>query len=147
MPLLDDVTQREPTNVVMARILIVNDEADLVDLCEMVLEEAGHECTALTDGRRALEMARRSRPDLIVLDWLMPQSKGDELLRQLRTDPETARIRVLLVSAMHDGEIKARTYAADGFLKKPFDADALLHAVRQLLPPEHPGTGSADSSG
>jgi DNA-binding response OmpR family regulator len=107
----------------MARILVVNDESDLVTICEVVLEEAGYEVDALTDGRRALELARRTCPDLVILDWIMKEPKGEDVLRQLRTDPATARIPVLMVSAIHDGEITARTYGAEGFLKKPFTAE------------------------
>jgi DNA-binding response OmpR family regulator len=73
-----------------------------------------------------------------VLDWIIRDSTGEEVLRQLRTDPATSRIPVLMVSAVQGGEITARTYAADGFLKKPFNADALLHAVQRLLPSGRP---------
>jgi CheY-like chemotaxis protein len=117
----------------MARILVVNDESDLVRICEVVLEDAGYEVDAFTDGRNALELAQRTRPDLVILDWIMKQPTGEEVLRQLRTDPATARIPVLMVSAIHDGDIKARTYGAEGFLKKPFTAEALLSAVQKVL--------------
>jgi DNA-binding response OmpR family regulator len=93
----------------MACILLVNDESDLVSICEMVLEEAEYEVDALTDGRGALELARRARPDLVVLDWITKYTKGGDVLRQLRTDSVTARIPVLMVSAIHD-DITARTY-------------------------------------
>jgi DNA-binding response OmpR family regulator len=104
----------------MARILVVNDEADLVSICEMVLEEAAYEVDALTDGRSGLELARRTRPDLVILDWILREAKGEDVLRQLRTDPATARIPILMVSAIPDGDTMARTYGTDGFLKKPF---------------------------
>jgi DNA-binding response OmpR family regulator len=117
----------------MVRILLVNDESDLVSICEMVLEEAGYEVDALTDGRSAVELARRARPDLVILDWLMKDTKGEDVLRQLRTDSVTARIPVLMVSAIHDGDITARTYGTEGFLKKPFTAEALLTAVQRVL--------------
>ena len=118
----------------MERILVVNDESDLVTICEVVLEEAGYEVDALTDGRNALELARRTCPDLVILDWIMKEPKGEDVLRQLRTDPATARIPVLMVSAIHDGEITARTYGTEGFLKKPFTAEASLSAVHGVLP-------------
>ncbi len=83
----------------------------------MVLEDAGYEVETLTDGRRTLEVAQRTGPDLVVLDWVMGESEGDKVTRQLRNDSATARIPVLLISATHDGEITARTYGIDGFLR------------------------------
>lgn len=121
----------------MAHILLVNDEADLVEICEMVLEDVGYDVDALTDGNAAFDLARRTRPDLIVLDWIMRQSSGDQVLRQLRTEPATAKIPVLMISASHDGEIMARAFGADGFLRKPFNADQLIRSVQRLLPFEH----------
>jgi DNA-binding response OmpR family regulator len=117
----------------MARILLVNDESDLVNVCEMVLEEAGYEVDAIIDGRSALGLARRARPDLVILDWIIKNTKGEDVLRQLRTDPVTARIPVLMISAIHDGDMTARTYGTEGFLKKPFTAEALLMAVQRVL--------------
>jgi DNA-binding response OmpR family regulator len=140
MPFLDYLAEAKRTVErglwIMARILLVNDESDLVNICEMVLEEAGYEVDTLTDGRKALELARRTRPDLVILDWVMKKPEGPEgedVLRQLRTDAATARIPVLMVSAIVDGEITARTYGTEGFLKKPFTAEALLSGVQELL--------------
>jgi DNA-binding response OmpR family regulator len=59
----------------MARMLVVNDESDLVSVCEVVLEEAGYEVDAFTDGRSALDLARRTYPDLVILDWIMKEPK------------------------------------------------------------------------
>jgi DNA-binding response OmpR family regulator len=118
----------------MARILLVDDERDLVDVCEIVLEEEGYEVDHLIDGRSALELARRTHPALVILDWIMTDGNGEDVLRQLRSDPATARIPVLMMSAIHDGGTMARMYGADGFLKKPFTAEALLSAVQGMLP-------------
>jgi DNA-binding response OmpR family regulator len=125
----------------MARILLVNDEEDLVDVCKMLLEEAGYEVDTLTDGRHALEVARKRGPDLIILDWIIRESTGEEVLRQLRTDSELSRIPVLMVSAIHHGEMTARTYGANAFLKKPFTAEGLVDAIETLLPQPAPPPG------
>jgi DNA-binding response OmpR family regulator len=117
----------------MARILILNDETDLVDICGIVLREAGHRVDAFTDESRALDLTASTLPDLFILDWKMKHSTGEAVLRQLRTNPRTSTIPVLLVSALPDGGMKARLYGFDGYLQKPFTAQALLHAVDMLL--------------
>jgi DNA-binding response OmpR family regulator len=117
----------------MYRILLVNDEEDLVDICRLLLEEAGYQVDTLTDGRRALDVARSNRPDLIVLDWIIKDSTGEDVLRQLRGDSEMAAVPVLMVSAVHNGEMTARTYGANAFLRKPFSAEALVGAIQALL--------------
>lgn len=88
----------------------MNDEEDLVDICRLLLEEAGYQVDTLTDGRRALDVARSNRPDLIVLDWIIKDSTGEDVLRQLRGASEMAAVPVLMVSAVHNGEMTARTY-------------------------------------
>ena len=80
----------------MARILLVNDEADLVEITKMVLEDAGHRVTALTEGRKAVETAFRICPDILILDWNLDGITAEEVLRQLRLDSRTARLPILL---------------------------------------------------
>ena len=118
----------------MAPILVVNDDADLVKICELVLdEEAGHNVETLTRGRMAPEFAKRMQPELIILDWHMKDSTGEERVRRLRHDPATAPIPVLMISAIPNGSETARMYGLDADLKKPLGADDLLNAVDRLL--------------
>jgi DNA-binding response OmpR family regulator len=117
----------------MASILLVNDEADLVEVCEMVLEEAGHEVESLTNANRAAAHASRMRPDLVILDWVTKKSSGEEVLRRLRLAPATAKVPVLMVSALADGHVTAKLYGLDGFLRKPFKANELVGAVDAVL--------------
>jgi DNA-binding response OmpR family regulator len=128
----------------MARILVVNDEADLVEICELVLEEVGHEVDTLTEGRLAAELAKRTQPELIVLDWQMKSTTGGEVFRQLRSEPATAQIPVLLISAIPDGQLLARMYGMDGYLQKPFVGNSLVEAVDGLLRSSKTATGSTD---
>jgi two-component system, sensor histidine kinase and response regulator len=118
----------------MARVVFVNDEVDLVDLCTLTLEEAGHEAYGFTDANRALEAMLQMPPDVIILDWVMRDRKADEVLRKLRREPTLSRLPVLIVSALPDGEERARLYGANAFLAKPFTVDGLLRAVQSLLP-------------
>ena len=117
----------------MARILLVNDEPDLMDVCQMALEIAGHTVATLTDASEALELAKRFCPDLIGLDWVMPDTSGVEVLQQLKSTPETRSIPVLVISALESLEHEARRLGAVGFLPKPFRAEELNRAVNHVL--------------
>jgi DNA-binding response OmpR family regulator len=116
----------------MARIVLVNDEEDLVEMCKMVLEEVGHDVDGLIDPDRALDLMLQNPPDVIVLDWMMRDRTADDLLRQIRRASSLARAPVLIVSALADGAEKARLYGADAFLAKPFSAEALVASVDRL---------------
>jgi two-component system chemotaxis response regulator CheY len=113
--------------------LIVDDEVDLAAACSMVLEWRGHSVESVTAGRTAPEVARRRKPDLVVLDWIMPDIDGGTVLALLRADPATADVPVLMISALADGAVRAREAGADGFLAKPFDADQFLERVESML--------------
>jgi DNA-binding response OmpR family regulator len=76
----------------------------------------------------------RMPPDVIILDWVLRDRRADEVLRKIRREPSLSRLPVLIVSALPDGEERARLYGANAFLAKPFTADGLLRAVRSLQP-------------
>jgi DNA-binding response OmpR family regulator len=117
----------------MAKVMFVNDEPDLGTLVQMVLEDHGHAVVMTTDGERALDIARREQPDLVILDWVLGRMTGDEVLRWLRDDPATARIPVLLASAMVDLHDRARRLGADAVLEKPYSTEELHSAVERVL--------------
>jgi DNA-binding response OmpR family regulator len=117
----------------MARILIVNDEVDLLKLCREALRESGHEAEILTSGKKAVEMARQSKPDLIIVDWVMPDMDGNAVLARLKGLAETRDIPVLAMSALRDGANRALLAGADRFLAKPFGVDDLINAVNETL--------------
>ncbi|HEX3694958.1 MAG TPA: response regulator [Polyangia bacterium] len=117
----------------MARILIVNDELDLLELCQLTLCEAGYDAEITTGGRKAVERARRGDLDLIVVDWVMPDMDGNAVLARLKGGPETRDIPVLAMSALRDGKTRAHLAGADSFLAKPFGPDDLVNAVAQTL--------------
>jgi CheY-like chemotaxis protein len=117
----------------VARILIVDDESDLVDASTMALEAEGHAVHAVTGGELALDSARQAHPELVLLDWVMPGCDGGAVLAQLRGDGTTACIPVLVMSALPDGAARARAAGANAFLRKPFDAEELAQAVATTL--------------
>ncbi len=96
----------------MSTILVADDEESLRLLIRTTLE--GPECTILeaSDGTTALEMVRRELPDLIVLDWMMPGKDGLEVARELRADPHTASIAILMLTAMGQERDRQKGLAA-----------------------------------
>jgi len=118
----------------MARLLLVNDERDLLVLSQDVLqEEGGHEVEIAAGGAAGLALARRLRPDLIVLDWIMPDMDAAAVVAGLRSAPETEGIPILVMSALIDGSARARLVGAAGFLPKPFTGEELVRAVSETL--------------
>ena len=133
----------------MAKVLIINDEADLVDIVAIVLQAAGHETRACTEGRKGADMARRYCPDVILLDWKLRETDGGRVLSRLRADEVTRSIPVIMMSASQDGRRLAEQAGADAFLPKPFGADGLLEAVTGILrgsPTDGPFQPSAPES-
>lgn len=117
----------------MAKVLIINDESDLVDIVAIVLQAEGHEAKACTEGRKAVDTARRYRPDLIILDWKLRETDGGRVLSRLRSEEATHSIPVIMMSASEDGRRFAQQAGADAFLPKPFGADSLVEVVTSML--------------
>ena len=117
----------------MARILVANDNVDLLDCCRAILEADGHAVEAVADGRKALWLARNWQPDLIVIDWVMPEMDGLTAIALLRADPTTARLPILLMSGTEGADEVATDAGADAFLRKPFHGEQLLAEVTRLL--------------
>jgi len=112
----------------LSRILVVEDEPDVRFLITLVFEAAGHEVAAAADGDAALSAVRRSRPDLVVTDIMMPVMDGIELIRRLRADPLTSSIPIMVVSGNCELAVDA-----DSALAKPFRKKDLLSTARGLL--------------
>ncbi|MEO0481117.1 MAG: response regulator [Planctomycetota bacterium] len=120
-------------------ILVVDDEEDLAVAVECLLKSRGYEVQLAEDGRQAVERATAWQPDLVVLDYEMPEMDGLEVLTALRADPRTESIPVLLCTASKIGYSDVRR--ADGFLAKPFQESLLYDMVERLL-----DDGSAEGS-
>ena len=118
----------------MATILVVDDEQPLRDLLADVLELDGHRVLVAANGREALAIARRDRPDLVVSDVMMPLLNGVRLCQQLKDDPSTASVPVILMSSVGPRIVSGSR--ADAFVKKPFDLDEVEAIVRTLLLPD-----------
>ena len=117
-----------------ARILVVDDVRENVRLLEAVLGAHGYETVSATDGHAALELALSAKPDLVLLDLLMPQPDGYAVCRQLREQEATQVLPVIMLTASEGAEKKGAIEAgADDFIQKPFDHDELLTRIRSLL--------------
>lgn len=116
-------------------ILIVDDEPHLATMLAEVLADAGYDAHAIDNGRDALEAVHRDPPDLVLLDVQMPVIDGFEVASRIKSDPATAAIPIIMLSAM--GGRAARVIGlqsgAEEFLSKPFDPAELLARVHNLL--------------
>jgi DNA-binding response OmpR family regulator len=123
-------------DAVPTRVLVADDEDDIRDLVCLAVERAGGTVIgSYTDGTSALVAARSDVPDVVVLDVSMPGATGLEVCAELRADPRTSAIRILLLSAGASLDDVARGLAAgaDAYLAKPFNVAGLVHQVQSLL--------------
>ncbi|MDO8337099.1 MAG: response regulator [Microcella sp.] len=119
----------------MARILVADDDQDLNDLVTMKLEAAGHEVVSVIDGENALSRALSDKPDLIVLDWMLPRRNGLEVCREVRSDPGLSGTRILMLTARAQEVDVERAFAAgaEEYITKPFSPRELVLRVATLL--------------
>ena len=112
----------------MARILIVDDEPDLRGMVRLILELAGHDVVEAHHGAAALKRLQEERVDLLVTDVMMPVMSGNELIDQLRADPEKAKLPIIVLSASPHNVDKA-----DHVMRKPFPPAELRQITADLL--------------
>jgi DNA-binding response OmpR family regulator len=120
----------------MARkLLLVDDERDLVFYTKLFLEEKGYEVTEAYDGQQALEILEDFRPDLVLLDVTMPRLTGWDVLKQMQEDPETADIPVLMLTARSEDADKARGWelGVTWYQTKPFELDEIAMVIERIL--------------
>jgi two-component system, OmpR family, alkaline phosphatase synthesis response regulator PhoP len=117
------------------RILIADDEPNIVVSLEYLMKREGFEVTVANDGEAALKAVASSRPDLILLDIMLPKKDGFEVCQQIRANPEWRGVKVVMLTAKgRDTEVtKGLALGADAYVTKPFSTKDLVAQVRKLL--------------
>jgi two-component system phosphate regulon response regulator PhoB len=123
------------TSAVAERVLVVDDEPDIVALVAYHLAKSGYTVSTATSGPEGLAVARRDKPSIIVLDLMLPGLSGLEVLEEVRGDATTSRIAVLMLTARREesDRIKGLTLGADDYLTKPFSPQELVLRVGAIL--------------
>ncbi|RDB42032.1 response regulator [Halomonas sp. DQ26W] len=119
----------------MAKVLVVDDEPNIVLSIEFLMQQAGFDVVTAEDGESALERVAETPPDLILLDISLPGISGFDVLEQLRGDPQHARLPIIMLTA-HGREVereKGLALGADDYVTKPFSTQALVEKVKSLL--------------
>jgi adenylate cyclase len=119
----------------MASVLIIDDDPVIQLLLRVNFEQDGYEVETASDGEEGLQKAKSIKPDLTLLDVLMPKLDGMEVLKALREDPETRDLTIALLSAKSDADDQAAGLeaGANAYVTKPFDPLALLEQVRAMI--------------
>lgn len=119
----------------MKKVLIVDDEADIIEILQYVLETQGYECITAFDGEEGLKLAREANPDLIILDVMMPKINGYKISRLLKFDAKYKDIPIIMITARSQDEDKAigEETGADEYITKPFQVDEVVEKVKSYL--------------
>lgn len=127
------------------KILAVDDEKHIVRLVQVNLERAGYEVVTANDGKEALQKVQEEKPDLVVLDVMMPYMDGFEVLQNLRRNPSTREIPVIMLTAKaQDADVfKGWQSGVDCYLTKPFNPMELLSFVKRIFDSMDGGSGDS----
>ena len=122
------------------KILIIEDSKNTSVVLKEVLESEGYAVFLAGDGVTGISMARREKPDLVLLDLLLPKLNGYEVCNSIKRDNLTRHIPILVISTMDSPESieKTRLCGAKNFMKKPYDLEDLLREIKRLLPSPRP---------
>lgn len=124
----------------MAKVLIVDDEPNIVLSLEFLMEQAGFEVVTAEDGEQALARVNESQPDLLLLDISLPGMSGFDVLERLRGEAATAQLAIIMLTA-HGRDVereKGMALGADDYITKPFSTQSLVEKVKALLSEEQP---------
>jgi CheY-like chemotaxis protein len=120
---------------VAKKILVADDEVDILKAVSFRLTKAGYEVLTAEDGGTAIEMVRNYKPELVILDLRMPVKDGLEVCKEIKSDDNLKKIPVIFLTASSGMRIedKIKEYNADGFILKPFEASDLIEKVKSLI--------------
>ena len=117
------------------KILIADDEQNIVISLEFLMKREGFEVLIANDGEEAIRRIRADQPDLVLLDVMMPKKSGFEVCQEIKADPALAAVRILMLTAKgRDTEVaKGLALGADAYMTKPFSTKELVEKVRSML--------------
>jgi two-component system, OmpR family, alkaline phosphatase synthesis response regulator PhoP len=117
------------------RILIADDEENIVISLEFLMKREGFEVSIAQDGEQAVEKIRAEKPDLVLLDVMMPKKSGFEVCQEIRSDPSLNAVRILMLTAKgRETEVaKGLALGADSYVTKPFSTKELVERIRSML--------------
>lgn len=117
------------------KILIVDDESSIREMIAVALEMAGYECLEANNARDAHALVLDARPDMILLDWMLPETSGIELARRLKRDDSTLEIPIIMITAKteEDNKIQGLEVGADDYITKPFSPRELVARLKAVL--------------
>ena len=117
------------------RVLLVDDDAEIVESLRLALESKGHQVLIARDGNQGLALAERENPDVVILDMMMPKRSGFLVLERLRRNVATPAARVIMITANEGNRHKAyaEMLGVDDYIRKPFAMDRLIDSVERLL--------------
>lgn len=121
------------TGKTTGHVLLIEDEANIAEAIRFILSRDGLRVSHLADGVEALDRVRSDRPDLVILDHMLPGMSGMEILAALRADPATRTIPVMMLTARGRDREAAERAGADRFIAKPFSNSEILAEVRAML--------------
>jgi len=115
------------------KLLICDDDVDIVEMLEIVLDDISYEIITETNSKKVLELISNTHPHLVLMDLWMPVISGDQILKHMREDKSLASIPVVIMSAAPDGKEIALKAGANGYIPKPFDVDELVQRVNEFI--------------
>lgn len=134
MPTSTSPTQAPPGST-RGTVLIADDDPEILTLLSIRLSKKGYKVLEAADGLQTLQVARAQRPDLVLLDVMMPGRNGWEVAREMRNDPTLAEIGIVMLTAIGEkvNEMTSPLYGADDFVDKPFDFNDLEAKISRVI--------------
>jgi CheY-like chemotaxis protein len=120
----------------MRTVLVVDDEFGVAEVLQSILEDEGYRVVTAINGKQGLARLEDARPDLVMLDYMMPIMDGARMLAEMRRQPESEQIPIVMMSSLDEASIRDSCAGYTGFLRKPFRAAAVIALVGRLLAPE-----------
>ncbi|MEW6376190.1 MAG: response regulator [Thermodesulfobacteriota bacterium] len=119
------------------KILVTEDSPTILEILKSVLEEEGYEVITAMDGHQALELARNEKPDLMILDLMLPKIDGYKVCRMLKFDEKYKNIPIIMLTARtkESEENLGKEVGADAYIRKPFQPEMIIDKIRELLNP------------